>query len=369
MEQDKKRVLHIVKIMNHGGAETMIMNLYRNIDRTQVQFDFLCMTAEEGEYNDEIRKLGGRIFTVSSPESGRIKNLKQIYKILKKEKFIAIHSHVSYYSGFICFVAYLAGIKKRITHSHTTNDLRKKNMFRNIYNFFSKFLIKIFSNIKLACGEMAGKYLYGKSKFTVLNNGIDLEKYKSITDEQVNKLKEELNISKDKFVIGHVGRFVDIKNQEYFIELAKSMQKFRNDFVIVLVGQGTDFEKIKKLIKENSLQNYFILPGLREDIPVFMKMFNVFVMPSLYEGFPLVVVEALAGDNICFLSNRISKETNIIESRVNFFDLNADMEELCKSILQKCEPKEKIDIYKVIEDKGFSNDKIAKKIQNIYLKK
>ena len=182
-------------------------------------------------------------------------------------------------------------------------------------------------------------------------------------------MKEELNISKDKFVIGHVGRFVDIKNQEYFIELAKSMQKFRNDFVIVLVGQGTDFEKIKKLIKENSLQNYFILPGLREDIPVFMKMFNVFVMPSLYEGFPLVVVEALAGDNICFLSNRISKETNIIESRVNFFDLNADMEELCKSILQKCEPKEKIDIYKVIEEKGFSNDKIAKKIQNIYLKK
>ena len=368
MEQDKKRVLHIVKIMNHGGAETMIMNLYRNIDRTQVQFDFLCMVEEEGEYNDEIRKLGGKIFTVSSPERGRIKNLKQIYKILKKEKFIAIHSHVSYYSGFICLVAYLADIKKRITHSHTTNDLRKKNILRNIYNLFSKLLIKIFSNIKLACGQMAGKYLYGNSRFTVLNNGIDLEKYKSITDEQVNKLKEELNISKDKFVIGHVGRFVDIKNQKYFIELSKSMQKLQNNFIIVLVGHGNDFDKIKNLIERNNLQEYFILPGLREDIPIFMKMFDVFVMPSLYEGFPLVVVEALAGDNICFLSDRISKETNIIESRVNFFDLNGDMEEICKSIVQKCGQKEKINIYKLIEEKGFSNNKIAKKIQNIYLK-
>lgn len=368
MKQAKKRVLHIIKVMNHGGAETMIMNLYRKIDRTLIQFDFLCMVEEEGEYNEEIRKLGGKIYTVSSPERGRIKNLKQIYKILKKEKFIAIHSHISYYSGFVCLVAYLAGIKKRITHSHTTNDLRKKNILRNIYNIFSKSLIKIFSNIKIACGEMAGKYLYGKSKFTVLNNGIDLEKYKSITDEQVNKLKEKLNISKDKFIIGHVGRFVDIKNQEYFIELAKNMQKFRNDFIIVLVGHGIDFEKIKKLIEENNLQEYFILPGLREDIPIFMKMFDVFVMPSLYEGFPLVVVEALAGDNICFLSDRISKETNIIESRVNFFDLNENVEELCKSILQKCGQKEKMDIYKLIEEKGFSNNKIAKKIQNIYLK-
>lgn len=368
MEQDKKRVLHIVKIMNHGGAETMIMNLYRKVDRTQVQFDFLCMVEEEGEYNDEIRKLGGRIFTVSSPERGRIKNLKQIYKILKKEKFVAIHSHVSYYSGLICFVAYLAGIKKRITHSHTTNDLRKKNILRNIYNLFSKLLIKIFSNIKLACGEMAGQYLFGKSNFTILNNGIDLEKYRSITDEQVDKLKEELNISKDKFVIGHVGRFVDIKNQEYFIELAKNMQKLHNDFVIVLVGHGIDFDRIKKLIEENNLQKYFMLPGLREDIPIFMKMFDVFVMPSLYEGFPLVVVEALAGDNICFLSDRISKETNIIESRVIFFSLTGDVEELCENIIQECEQKEKIDIYKLIEEKGFSNDKIAKKIQDIYLK-
>ena len=368
MEQAKKRVLHVIKIMNHGGAETMIMNLYRNIDRTQVQFDFLCMAEDGGEYSEEIRKLGGRIFNVSSPECGRIKNLREIYKILKKEKFVAIHSHISYYSGFICFVACLARIKKRITHSHTTNDLRKKNILRSMYNFFSKLIIKFFSNIKLACGEMAGKYLFGKSNFTILNNGIDIGIYKAITDEQVNKLKKELNISKDKFIIGHVGRFVDVKNQEYFIKLAKNMQKLRDDFIIVLVGQGTNFDKIKKLIKENNLQEYFILPGLRDDIPVFMKMFDVFVMPSIYEGFPLVVVEALAGDNICFLSDKISKETDIIKSRVYFFNLNEDLGELCKNIIQKCEKKEEIDIYKLIEEKGFSNDKIAKKIQNIYLK-
>lgn len=368
MEQDKKRVLHIVKIMNHGGAETMIMNLYRNIDRTQVQFDFLCMVEEEGEYNDEIRKLGGKIFTVSSPESGRIKNLKQIYKILKKEKFVAIHSHVSYYSGFICLVAYLAGVKKRITHSHTTSDIRKKNVLRNIYNIFSKLLIKIFSNIKLACGEMAGKYLFGKSNFTILNNGIDLEKYKSITDEQINRLKEELNISKDKFIIGHVGRFVNIKNQEYFIELAKSMQKLCNDFVIVLVGDGSDFDKIKNLIERNNLQEYFILPGLREDIPIFMKMFDVFVMPSLYEGFPLVVVEALAGDNICFLSDTISKETNVIPERVSYFNLNDNLEDLVNKMLKKYKEKETIDVLKELEQKGYSNKKIAEKLQSIYLK-
>lgn len=367
MEEKTTRVLHIVKVMNHGGAETMIMNLYRNIEREKVQFDFLYLSNESGEYDREIINLGGRIYKVQSPENGRIKNMKEIFKLLKTQKFSIIHSHISYYSGFVCLIAYMAGVKKRITHSHTTNDLREKGIIRVIYNKIAKFLIKIFSNVKLSCGIEAGKYLYGKNKFTVINNGIDLEKYKKITSEEIYKLKKELKIDENKIIFGHVGRFVNIKNQEYFIKFAKVMLKYRKDFIIILVGQGSNLEKIKNLIEKNNLQKYFVLTGLREDIPMFMKMFDVFIMPSLYEGFPLVIVEALAGGNICFLSDKISKETNIINSRVNFFSLDDNIDNLCKEIIEKLKQKKELDVYDILEKKGFTNNVLAKKIQNIYL--
>lgn len=368
---EKINVLHVVKVLNRGGAETMIMNIYRNINREKIQFSFLCLSEKKGNYEDEIKSLGGKIYKVPDPRGqGRIENFYNIYKVMKRNKFNVVHTHIMFYNGFINLIAYFAKIKLRISHSHSHNSsgLKNENLIRKIYITFSRILINAFSNVKIACGDDAGKYLYGKNKkYILLNNAIDLDEYFNVSQEKIRLLKKELNIPDDALVIGHVGRFDKAKNQEFFIGLAnqffaKNIEKFR----IVLVGQGDTFERIKNKIKDENLEEYFILTGLRKDIPVIMNMFDVFVMPSLYEGFPLVVVEALAGNNICFLSNKIPKETQIIKSRVNFFDLEADKEKLIDDIYQKLQNKDEIDIKFELNKSGFSIKEMVKKISNIY---
>lgn len=370
MKKDNpKIVLQVIKSMSHGGAETMIMNIYRNIEKNKIQFYFLCMSEKKGDYENEIEKLGGKIYRVKSPDTGRIRNLLQIYKTIKKIKkqkeIIAIHSHVSYYSGFVNFAAYLAGIKTRIAHSHTTSDIRKISFIRKIYNNFSKIMINRFSNVKLSCGEKAGEYLYTKKDYIIFNNGIDLEKYTEVTKEQCYELRKELDIKEKDFVIGHVGRFEKVKNQIYFIELAKEMKKNRNDFKIVLVGNGTLFESIKNKIIDEGLEKFFVLPGLRNDINVFMNMFDIFILPSLYEGFPLVVVEALAGKNNCYISKNVSSETKVIDNMVNFFDLNENISILINKI-NKSKKIENINIEQILKEKGYSIVDMTKKIEQIY---
>ncbi len=264
-------------------------------------------------------------------------------------------------------LAFFAGVKIRITHSHTTNDMKKKTIIRKCYNTFCKILIKLFSNVKIACGKKAGEYLYGNSKYIIINNGIDLKKYINVSKEQIEKLKEELKINEKELIIGHVGRFEKVKNHEYFIELAKKIKMRDIPFKIVLVGNGSQYEIIKDKILKEKLEKYFILTGTRSDINIFMKMFDVFIMPSLYEGFPLVVVEALAGDNICYLSDNISNETNIIDNRVHFFNIKDDINKLIDNILIDLSKKENIEIYKIIKKKGYSISDTTKRIEKIYL--
>lgn len=369
---EKEKVLHIVKVMDRGGAETMIMNIYRNIDREKIQFDFLCLSSANGSYEKEILKLGGNIYKLPDPkEQGRLRNFYNIYKLMKKNgPYNAVHTHIMFYNGFINFIAYIAKIKTRISHSHSSSDIKKENILRKIYIKCSRFLINTFSNVKIACGEEAGIYLYGKrKKFIILKNGIDLEKYEKVTKEEVERLKLELVIQSDELIIGNVGRFEKVKNQEYFIDLAKTMKSLNMKFKIVLVGNGSSWNNIVNLVEASNLKEYFVMPGLRTDIPTFMKMFDIFLMPSLYEGFPLTVVEALAGDNICYLSNNIPKETKIIDSRVHFFDLNEEKEELINNIKDNLKNKTEINVKEELTKQGFSIKDMTKRISEIYLEK
>ena len=296
---EKTKILHIVSNLNCGGAETMIMNIYRNINKEQFQFEFLCLNSINGSYEKEILQMGGKIHKINTKNN--IKKIKKIYSFLKKNKYDVIHSHVMFYSGIIMLLAYLCNIKLRIVHSHSSGDMKRTSFKRIIYMNFSRILINLFSNVKISCSELAGTYLYGENKkYIILKNGIDLDNYKNISLKNIKNIKEQLFINDKELIIGHVGNFLKVKNQKYFIDLAKCLLKKKIIFKIVLVGSGKEYENISNLINKENLNDYFILLGLRSDINILMHMFDIFVMPSLYEGFPLSVVEALAGNNICF---------------------------------------------------------------------
>lgn len=358
----KIRVLHVVSNMNCGGAETMIMNIFRNIDCDKFQFDFLCLSPIAGEYEEEILKRGGKIQKVNSS-----RNIMKIYKILKEGQYDAIHIHVMFYSWILLFLSYLANIKVRITHSHSASDLKPNTNLRKIYIKISRILINVFTTNKISCGEKAGHYLFGKNnKFIILNNGIDLEKYSNVTEKEILELKRSLNIEKDSMIIGHVGGFRVEKNQKYFIDLAKVMKNNKEKFKIILVGNGYTFKDIEEEIQKQNLEEYFILPGKRDDVNIFMNLFDVFMMPSLYEGFPLVVVEALAANNICFLSDKISKETDLMENRVYFFDIEMDKKIIIDKMKKAIKDKKNINTIIKLNELGFSSKSMTNKICNIY---
>lgn len=359
----KIKVLHVISNLNCGGAETMIMNIYRNIDRKKFCLEFLCINNIKGTYEKEIEKLGGIIHKANGP-----KDLKKIYKIIKDGKFDVIHSHVMFYSGTIMYIAKKCKIKVRITHSHSSNDLKKTTLKRYMYMIINRFLINKYSTIKYSCGIDAGKYLYGeKSQYKILRNGIDLDKFNNISENRRMEIKKIYNINNNELVIGHVGGFRKEKNQIYFINLAKELIKQNIDFKIILVGTGKLYHEIQKKIIDEELNNHIILTGKKDNVYELMNVFDIFMMPSLYEGFPLTVVEALASNNICFLSKFIPKETEIIKSRVEFFDLKIDKTKLVKLMIKKVKTKTDLKVKNILKEKGFSIKKMVEDISNDYM--
>lgn len=317
-----KRVLHVVSDMHRGGAETMIMNLYRNIDRSKLQFDFICHYIKgdvdginkRADYYDEIEKLGGRIFKVPSlGTSNPIEYTLNIKKVINKNgPFKAIHVHTNKQSGFALLGARLAGIKNRIIHSHTTEWVN----FNKIYISTLKFIMKSNATKYCACGVDAGVNAFDikdidNSEVNLLSNAIDINNFINVDRSTVNKLKHQLDINDETKIIGHIGRFSEEKNHKFIIQLAKELNKNNRDFVILLIGTGPLENEIKSLIRENNLNSNVKILGVREDIDILMNLFDVFILPSVFEGLPLVTVEAQSAGTRCIVSDSVSNEVDM----------------------------------------------------------
>ena len=363
------RVLHIFNIMNHGGAETMILNIYRNINRENIQFDFLCMGSGKGAYDDEIYSLGGKIYRVNPPSKvGYLHHIKEIIKICKKNKYKAVHCPTQFHSGIICLAAYLAKVPIRIVHSHSAGD-KSNNCIRRLYNFVCRRLINLFATDKIACGELAGKFLFGKKmkNVLILHNGIDLEKYCADYTNESLKIRSEYGIKQEEIVIGHVGRFVKLKNHDFFVNLAEYFKRHNINVKIMLVGDGELKNEIERKVKEQELDDFVIFTGVRDDICTIMNCFDVFVMPSFYEGFPMTIIEALATGINCVVSENISKEVDIIEDSIEFIPLEKDYSIWTKAILEKSKKKEnRIIRKKQLGKNGFSVQHSVNVLSSIY---
>ncbi|MEQ2525810.1 glycosyltransferase family 1 protein [Robertmurraya yapensis] len=304
------RVLHAVVNMNRGGAETLIMNLYRNIDRTKVQFDFL--TCKEGEFDDEIKKLGGRIHRIPYvSEVGHFKYVKALKQFFEKNnQYRIIHSHMDKMSGLILRTAKKSRIPIRISHSHNTES--EGGVATKFYKWLAGRAIHSSATNFFACSEDAAKWLFANNygSTTILKNGIDVEKFLFSLDVR-KQVRDEFKIDEYASVFGHVGRFAHQKNHSFLIDVFKEVSDELKNSKLILVGDGPLRIEMENKVKTLKLDNNVIFTGVRKDINRILQAFDYFVFPSMHEGLPVSLIEAQGAGLPCLISDNISSEVDI----------------------------------------------------------
>ena len=363
----KKKVLHVVGAMNRAGTETMLMNIYRNIDRKKVQFDFISYNKDEAHYDREIIDLGGKIIKVSNTTS--VKEL--VHVINENGPYDVVHAHTLFNSGIAMLAAKKCGIKNRIAHAHTTLD-NSSSIARKIYINGMRFLINKYSTKTLACSREAGKYLFGekeinKSKYSYFPNLINYEELLHKPEREVVKFKEEYNLN-DGIVIGHIGTLKESKNHKFLLEIAKYMTEQNIDVKLLLVGEGSLRKELEDLAREYNISDRVHILGIREDINVMLHSMDVFVFPSIFEGLGLVLLEAQAAGLPCIVSEAIQPEADLGLNLFTKLNLDSGADIWSKEILKVANKKEyNLDkINSAFEEKEYSTNKCICKLMEAY---
>lgn len=323
------RVLQAVTCMDRGGLETMLMNYYRHIDRTRVQFDFLTHRAREGAYDKEIYSLGGKIFTVSRQNPLSLAYRHALHKFFSAHPaYTVVHAHLDCLSGVVLGCAKQHGVPVRIAHAHTTNQLHDfKYPIKGLY----KRIIPRTATDLLACGEDAGRWMFGSAPFLVLPIAIDTEKFRFDKDMREN-MRRTLGITKEELLIGHVGQFRKEKNQAFLLDVLHSLRACGTKAKLLFVGDGEKRAAVQNRAAALGLTPYVLFLGVREDVPALLHAMDVFCMPSLYEGMPLAVLEAQAAGLPCLVSDGVPKDC-LQTPRARQFPLSAPPSKWAEAIL------------------------------------
>ncbi len=339
----KTKVLHIIGGMNRCGAETFLMNVYREIDKDRFDFYFLCYDKNvKYDYEDEINTLGGKIISIPSLKKVGVKKfISSLQETMKDNKFDVIHAHTYYNSALPLYVARRSKIPIRIVHSHTTLSEYKSSLIKKAYNFLSKIIIDKNANMFLACSEDAGKSLFFRNrKIIIIKNGINLNQFK-FSEKARKKIREKFKIKQNEVLIGHIGRFEEEKNHIFLIQIFKCLLQKNKNYKLMLLGNGKELNNIKKLCKENQLQNKILFLGNVSNVSEIINAFDLFVFPSLFEGLGIVLIEAQANGLKCITSNKVPKEADI-SGKTQFLSLEDGCESWVNSILNTNIEREKI---------------------------
>lgn len=330
----KIKVLQVIGNLRIGGAETVAMNIYRYIDREKFEFHYLVYGTTIGEYEEEVKELGGKVIHMNYLPKDLSKYKKQLKQIVNRYgPYDIIHTHMMFHNGIVLKSAKELGIPIRISHAHSTNnggDVKGiiKLIIRYVYIYLSRIWIRNNAIEYIACGKMAGDYLYGKRFFEkngiLIKNGVNLDKYKyNNIIRQLMRNQYNLNGKKVYACIGHFER---VKNQEFVIRVFERISKNNINARLVLLGEGKLKKHIQNLVKELNLVNKVLFTGNVNNVNEWMQAIDFLLMPSLYEGVPVTLIEAQAAGLKCFVSNRISKEVDITKT-IKFIPLENSIEE------------------------------------------
>lgn len=361
-------------IINHGlasgGTDAFVISILKNIDRKKFTVDlFLAVNPDSQSQfrEDEARKflneLSGNLYKIGDlgSMSQKINYVTSLYKAFKVNgPYDVVHSNMDLFNGINLMVARFAGIKKRISHSHSSGSQYEKETKRHlavkIYRSIMRNFIQLFSTNMLGCSNLALKYLYGKKyvnnkKCLIVYNGIDFTKFKPIEITQTNN-------------IAVVGAISSVKNPFFTVEVIKELRKIRSDFKVFWVGNGALKSEVESKISYYKLNDNIIMLGARNDVDTILKDCSIFLMPSLFEGLGIALVEAQASDLICVVSDRIPKEADCGKCEFLPLEIGADQ---WASVIDEYLSGRKNKYLKEDLIKRFDDNEIIKQIQDVYM--
>lgn len=370
--QEPIRVLQIVGRMDRGGIENFVMNIYRNIDRDKVQFDFLCHYGREAAFNEEIRSLGGRIYEMPAIKDEThvyywkiFKYISALNRFFKEHKeYSVIHGQMTNTAALYMPIAKKHGVTTRIAHSHNSHG--KAGMLGVVTNILKKPVYKYATDL-FACSEAAAKYFYPDSfikagKVKVVPNAVDAGKFRFSPQKRL-QMRYEFGVS-DKLVIGCVGRFRAEKNQIYLLDVLKAMLKKEPNAILLFAGDGPFEESVKQKAISYGISDKCIFLGMRSDIPDVMQAMDVLAMPSLFEGLPVTGIEAQASGLRVVASDGVPDEMDAIHL-IDFLSLE-DVNKWAEVLLERAK-EERTDTFDRIRSAGYDIHTTAPWLQDFYI--
>lgn len=359
-----RRVLYVNGgLMNRGGIESYMMNYYRSFDKSKIQLDFLVHDAGGvGYYNQEIEEMGGQISLLPQKSKHLFTYRKKLKNFLENSDYKIIHTHMDAMGMIVLQVAKECGIPIRIAHSHNTQHLTI-NPIKLFFLELARKQINKYATHRMACSEVAGKWLFGDASFQVVKNAIEIDHFtfKQATRE---KIRKEWNLE-NSFVIGHVGRFDTQKNHTFLLNVFAKVYQQNSHAKLVLVGEGHLEKAILTKIIELNIKDAVVFTGVREDVYMFYNAFDLFVLPSLFEGLPLVAIEAEFNGCPVILSDQVSLEAKISDD-VAFLPLDTNL--WIKKINKIIKRTTSRSVLKSqIKNSGYDIKLEGPKLQNFYL--
>lgn len=358
------RVLQVLGGLNRGGAETMIMNLYRVVDKSKIQFDFVIHSASENAYVDEIKALGGKVYVFPKFTLKNYYTYKKYWDRFFREhsEYKILHSHVRSYAVVFIKVAKKYGLKT-IVHSHSTsNGIGLKSRIKALFQF----PLRKESDYLFACSKISGEWLFGKaavnwSNYKMIKNAIDTSKY--IVDAYVrNEYRKKISAD-GKTVYGHVGRLSEPKNHRFLLEIFRDIKNKDSEVLLLIIGEGNYRAQIESWIRELDLEKDVIMTGARNDIPQLLSAMDVFLFPSLWEGLPVTVVEAQAAGLPCLVSERVTSEV-AVSNAVTYLPINQGT--ACWVEKAICMAGKRFDVIDDIKESGFDVNNSAENLMTFY---
>lgn len=361
------KIAHFGTRLEYGGVESVVLNYTSQFETGLIESHFVTQDVNVQECIDLFKKNGFIVHIVTHKRKSIVKNIIEIAKILKNERFDIVHAHMTTLNFYILFLAKLYGCKIRISHSH--NNYIERSWIKRIINFFLSFLTRLSATDYFACGIDAAKFLYGEKnlhKTYIMKNAINDKLFKF--DASVRQsMRIELGLE-SKMVIGHIGRFGEQKNHKFIVEICDELKKNHDNFIFLLIGTGDLVREIKNTIRSYNLENFFLFVGNTNEAYRYYQAMDVFILPSLFEGLPVVGIEAQYNGLKLLVSDQVDKRMALIEDNVKFLPIYNPCV-WAKELSNIPASYDRSVVDKPLVDEGYNLAVEGKKLQDLYMSK